>query len=346
MPDGSVEKNIRKKLKYQKTYKLLYLLALSLTLTLTSCYKEHPMKEDAENLSDTTLVDSVALAGRHYGIGYNFIVHKDSLALIAQQPEEHVSQLVTDTIMVRYDQQLAVMDIRMMPQDSIDSVWVQLISEEGVTGWTHESSLLPNVVPTDPISQFIMFFSDSHLIIALCILGVLAVIYFMRIAQRRNVPIVHFRDIPSFYPTLLCLIVACSATFYASLQMFGADQWQHFYFHPSLNPFILPPILAIFIASMWAMLIVGVATVEDVRHHLRFEDAIIYLAGLAGVCGILYVIFSISTLHYIGYPLLILYIWFAIRKYKPLHTNHYICGNCGKRLYNKGKCPHCGAINE
>ena len=191
-----------------------------------------------------------------------------------------------------------------------------------------------------------MFFSDSHLIIALCIIGLLIVVYALRTAQKRQAPIVHFRDIPSFYPTLLCLIVACSATFYASLQMFGADQWQHFYYHPSLNPFAMPPILAIFLASVWGMLVVGVATVEDVRHHLQFEDAVIYLVGLCGVCAVLYIVFSISTLYYIGYPLLVLYIWFAIRKYKPLHTDHYICGNCGKRIYKKGECPYCGAYNE
>ncbi len=326
---------------------IYFLLSLVMMTLLTGCYREKSKAADAPALVDSTLADSsITMQGRHYGVGYNFVVHKDSISLIVQQPEEHVSQLVTDTITVKHDQQLAVMDIRILPQDSIDSVWVQVISEEGSSGWTRESALLPNVVPTDPISQFIMFFSDSHLIIALCIIGLLIVVYALRTAQKRQAPIVHFRDIPSFYPTLLCLIVACSATFYASLQMFGADQWQHFYYHPSLNPFAMPPILAIFLASVWGMLVVGVATVEDVRHHLQFEDAVIYLAGLCGVCAALYIVFSISTLYYIGYPLLVLYVWFAIRKYKPLHTDHYICGNCGKRIYKKGECPYCGAYNE
>lgn len=332
--------------------KLLYIICFIEVIMMASCYQEKPNDsvqegDYAEDSVTVAVTDSIVRDSlRHYGIGYNFIVHNDSIHLIVQQPEEHVSQLVTDTITVKRDQHLAVMDIRVIPQDSIDSVWVQLISDEGISGWTHESALLPNVMPTDPISQFIMFFSDSHLIIALCIICLLIVVYVLRTAQRRQSPIVHFRDIPSFYPTLLCLIVACSATFYASLQMFGADTWQHFYFHPSLNPFILPPILAIFLASVWAMLIVGIATVEDVRHHLRLEDAIIYLAGLAGVCSILYIVFSISTLYYVGYPLLVAYIWFAIKKYKPLHTDHYLCGNCGKRIYKKGKCQYCGAVNE
>ncbi|MBO7052530.1 MAG: zinc ribbon domain-containing protein [Prevotella sp.] len=332
--------------------KLLYILYIIATIaTLTACYQERPAgsEQDAGEPTDsmTATTDSMPTDSlRHYGVGYNFVVRHDSLTLIAQQPEEHVSQLETDSFAIPHDKHLAVMDIHTVPQDSIDSVWVQLISEDGISGWIHESTLLQGVVPTDPISQFIMFFSDSHLLIALGIVTLLIGVYALRTARRRDVPIVHFRDIPSFYPTLLCIIVACSATFYASLQMFGADQWQHFYYHPSLNPFSLPPIIAIFIASVWAMLVIGIATVEDVRHHLRFEDAVIYLAGLCGVCAVLYIIFSISTLYYIGYLLLIAYIWFAIKKYKPFHTNHYLCGACGKRMYHQGKCPHCGAINE
>lgn len=48
--------------------------------------------------------------------------------------------------------------------------------------------------------------------------------------MRKNAKIVHFRDIDSFYPTLLAIIVACSATFYASIQNFVPDVWRHFLF--------------------------------------------------------------------------------------------------------------------
>ena len=49
---------------------------------------------------------------------------------------------------------------------------------------------------------------------------------------------------------------------------------------------------------------------------LPLGEAIIYLVGLAAVCAVLYVVFSITTLSYIGYPLLIAYYYFAIRCYK------------------------------
>lgn len=330
-------------------YKLLLLLFSCLFVSFTSCYNGHQEEEhdalpDASCITDT---DSVSFySAHHYSVGYNFIVRNDSLHLIVQQPEEHVSQLSTDTFSVKHSQHIAVLDIRTVPQDSIDSVWLQMISDAGEIGWIHETELLPAVMPTDPISQFIMFFSDTHLIIALIIVALIVIAYIMRTVNRRNAPLVHLRDIPSFYPTLLCITVACSATFYASLQMFGPETWRHFYYHPTLNPFSLPPILSIFISSVWAMLIIGIAAVEDTRHHLNTEDSILYLSGLVGVCAVLYLIFSISTLYYIGYPLLIAYCWFAIKKYHSIRKCLFICGKCGKRIADKGECPHCGAINE
>lgn len=329
---------------------LFYILILSITSSMiTSCYNgKHPDSialqhtQDSIEISDSTYTYN----SRHYSIGYNFIVHNDSLLLINQQPEEHVSLLVTDTSYIAHDTHVAVVDFRILPQDSIDSVWVQLVSETGETGWIHETELLPNVVPTDPISQIIMLFSDTHVLFALILVALITAAYIMRLVQRRKAPLVHFRDIPSFYPTLLCITVAAAATFYASLQMFGADIWRHYYFHPTLNPFLMPPILSIFICSVWAMLIIGIAAIEDTRHHLTFTDAILYLSGLTGFCAVLYIVFSISTLYYIGYPLLVAYCWFAITRYLRYFSHPYVCGNCGKRIRKKIQCPHCGAINE
>jgi hypothetical protein len=108
----------------------------------------------------------------------------------------------------------------------------------------------------------------------------------------------------------------------------------------------MPPILALFIISVWAMLIVGIAVVEDTRHLLPLEDALIYLLGLAGVCAVLYIVFSISTLYFVGYPLLVAYCYYAITTYQRHPHQQFMCGNCGKRLTAKGKCPYCGAIND
>lgn len=326
---------------------ILSVVLLNMLMLLSSCYRNNADNHDIIVSDSTSTNDSTSFYyTHHYSIGYNFVVHGDSLLLISQQPEEYVSQLTTDTFSVKHNIQIAVSDIRTIPQDSIDSIWVQVIAENGKIGWTHETEMLKNVVPTDPISQFIMLFSDTHLIFALIIITLIAAAYIVRTVQKRNAPLVHYRDIPSFYPTLLCITVACSATLYASLQMFGADTWQNFYFHPSLNPFSMPLILGIFISSVWAILIIGIATVEDTRHYLSFEDLVLYLSGLCGVCAVLYIVFSISTLYYIGYPLLILYCYFAFSRYRHYTRTNLICGNCGKNIKKRGTCPHCGAINE
>ncbi len=325
------------------------LLFLNMSASLSACYKNNNLQSTNSTVGNDSVQISDALTfyqTHHYGIGYNFIVKTDSLLLISQQPEEYVSQLVTDTFVVKHNQQVAVSDIRIIPQDSIDSVWVQIITDNGNIGWNHESEMLSKVMPTDPISQFIMFFSDTHFIIALIILTIIIAAYLVRIIQKRKAPIIHFRDIPSFYPTLLCITVAYAATLYASLQMFDPDTWQYFYYHPSLNPFSLPKILGVFILSVWVMLIIGIAAIEDIRHHLSFNDMALYIAGLCGACAILYIVFSISTLYYIGYPLLLIYTWFAIAIYRKNSQKKYICGKCGKRIESLGRCPYCNTINE
>ena len=43
-------------------------------------------------------------------------------------------------------------------------------------------------------------------------------------------------------------------------------------------------------------------------------EAILYLGGLAAICAVDYVVFSITTLYYLGYPLLIAYYVFALRR--------------------------------
>lgn len=323
-----------------------YIIITILTL-LTSCYGEPP--KGNVSAVDSTLtqqqLDSISFfSKRHYTEGFNFVVYEDSITLLMQQPEELVSQFEIDTFDVFKDHEIVVGDFRIIPQDSIDSVWVQVATDEGAFGWIHESDLLKGVVPVDPISRFIMYFSDSHILIALVMLFLIGMVYTMRLINKRNIPIVHLRDIPTFYPTLLCLIVATSATFYASLQLFAAESWQNFYFHPTLNPLKVPLILSIFISSVWLMLIVVLATIDETLRQLRFVDAVIYLCGLCCVCAVLYVIFSISTLYYVGYPLLVAYYYYALRQYFK-SRNRYICGHCGHHMRNAGKCPKCGTNN-
>jgi len=291
-------------------------LLLLTVLLFASCYHRRPAASEAlVSYSDRQLDSLSFYTSHHYTDNFNFVVRADSLRLLRQQPEELLNDMPTDSFTVGKGSLLVVADIRTLPTDSIDSVWVQLATEDMSFGWTHEKSLLPAVDPDDPISQFISVFSDVHLLIFLVIITLIAALYVIRKVSRHNVKMVHLNDIPSFYPTALLIIVAVSATLYATLQHFAPEMWRHFYFHPTLNPFGVPPLLGIFLASVWAMLIVGLAATDEVRHLLPPSEAVLYLLGLLAAGALLYLIFSVTTLYYIGYLLLVAYVFLAVKVY-------------------------------
>ena len=323
------------------------MLLFLLVLLCSSCYHQNT-KNINENLLDSVGQNDSShfKATHHYSSNYNFVVKADSLVLSKQQPEETLSHLQEDSLVVYKNDHLVVADIRIMSADSIDSVWVQVARDQQTFDWIHESKLLPNVVPDDPISLFISIFSDIHLLVFLVIIVLISVYYIMRKLLSASLPIVHLRDINSIYPTLLVLLVATSATFYASIQLFAPQVWHHFYFHPTLNPFSVPLPLNLFLLSVWAILLIGLAAIDDVRHLLPLGDAVLYLCGLAAVCAVNYIIFSVSTLYYIGYPLLIVYVYWAIKRYIKMPRIKFVCGNCGMPLEKSRRCKHCGALNE
>lgn len=294
-------------------------MLLGILLMLSSCYHRHNSHQQHAAMveySDRQL-DSISFSTtHHYTNKYNFLVFKDSLELMRQQPEEYISGLKVDTFAVKKNHLLVVTDIRMVPQDSIDSVWVQLATENNDFGWVRESKLLRRVVPDDPISEFIMTFSNVHLLIFLVVIVVITMAYLVRKVFHSNGKIVHFNDIDSPYPVTLVLLVSVSAAFYGWIQSFEPEMWRHFYFHPSLNPFAVPHLLGVFLALVWAVLIVALACVDEVYHRLTFGEGLLYLGGLAGVCALDYIIFSVLSLYYIGYVLLIAYIYFAIKAYR------------------------------
>ncbi len=294
---------------------MTFMLLAAIATLFAGCYGNHHDGRLPSVSADVEADSTCFYETHHYGQNFNFVVKVDSLMLVRQQPVEILSRMHTDTITVYRGDHVAVAEIRVLPADSIDSVWVQIARDQETFGWLHESSLLPSVVPDDPISQFISTFSDVYLLIFLIVISVISVAYLMRTIFKRNARIVHFNDIPTFYPTALALTVAAAAVLYSSIRMFAQDTWQHFYFNPTLNPFIVPPALGIFLVSVWAMLIIGLATVDVVRGILPTGEALLYLCGLAGVCALNYIIFSITTLYYVGYPLFIAYAAFAVYVY-------------------------------
>lgn len=303
--------------------KYLFFYLFAFLLSLTSCYRERTPSRF--QMKDTVVVDdsltklqqdSITFARtHHYSENFNFVVRTDSMTLLRQEPEEWINGMLTDSFAVKRGASAAVADIRILSNDPVDSVWVQLATEDYTFGWIHESEMLKKVDPDDPISQFISTFSDVHLLIFLGIFALIIIAYLLRKQLKRNNKIVHLNDIPSPYPMALAVNVAMSAAFYASIQMFAPEMWREFYFHPSLNPFSQPLFMGLFLGSVWLMLILAIASIDEALRCLRVEEAIAYLLNLGAVCALCYIVFSISTLYYIGYPLLVLYIWWALKKF-------------------------------
>ena len=323
------------------------LLALVLTVLMAAaCYYPTPPPDDGWTVGDGSLDTTAFVRHHHYGPNFNFKVTADTLSLAPCRPGTARLDSWADTAVVRRGDKIVVADIALVPSDTTDSVWLKLARDQTTMGWTSERRLAEAAVPDDPISQFIHTFSGSRTRLALCIVGLMAAFFLVQAARRRHLHVVHFNDIDSFYPTLLCLTVSGAATLYGSLQHFVPETWVEFYYHPTLNPFGLPLVMSVFVVSVWLMGITALAVLDDVRRRLDWADIPAYVAGLAGVCMVLYLFFSLSTPYYVGYPCLVAYWAFAIRSYARRRTPRYVCGHCGAPLPRLGRCPHCGALNQ
>ncbi len=322
-----------------------YLFLAVSAILMTGCYQTESETPDGWIPTEEQL-DSISFyTTHHYSQNYNFVVEADSLELLQQQSIELGNEVSLPPVMVYKDDRLVVADIVMLPSDPVDSVWVQVARDEETIGWIHESDMLMSVAPDNLISRFIDSFSDTHLLIMLSIVVLSLALFVVNSLYRYNAKIVHFRDINSFYPTLLALLVSASAVFYSTIQLVDPESWRHFYYHPTLNPFSVPFHLGMFLSSVWAILIIGIATLDDIHRKLPAGQGLMYFLGLAAVCSVDYVVFSVSTLYFIGYPLLVAYIIFALWSYFMYSSSRYICGNCGHPLQEKGICPHCGVRN-
>ena len=130
-------------------FKVVVLLFL---LMLSGCY-DRKGRGEADVMRAEEVLDSADMARRqdsilfarkhHYSENFNFVVKADTLYLMRSQPEEAVSMMPIDTFPVNRHDHLVVADIRIMPNDSIDSVWVQVARDQMTFGWAHESELLP-----------------------------------------------------------------------------------------------------------------------------------------------------------------------------------------------------------
>ena len=297
-------------------------------------------------------VDSVVFRlTHHYGPNFNFELKADSMILVPREGD-----LIQDTCVVRNKDLLVVAQIkRIEASDSTleDTFLIKVAHDQTTMGWVTESELLENAVPDDPISQLIDFMTGSRAIWMSSLLGFGVIAFFFRKMRKQQMTIgfselkvVDLIEMDSFYPPLLLILVACVAALYASVQNFVPEFWQEYYFHPTMNPLLLPPIMAVLVTLVWLTLIVIVAVVIEVYNNFYSFRGIIYLFEIAGLCMLVYLLISWTILIYVGYLLLPILIAYLIYYYFKYIRCTMTCGHCGRKIREKGICKHCGAINE
>lgn len=323
---------------------LAWVCAALAALFLAGCTYQRP---EADLSWDYTPLqrDSVEFSiTHHYSENYNFLVTGDSMRLLPASPADLIASLA-DTVWVYPGDRVVVADILRMPSGTADSVWVKVARDQLTIGWTTEAELLRNVVPEDPISHFIHLFGNRRVVVLCCVAVIAIAFALMRVVRRKKARVVHFNDIDSIYPTLLCVDVALIAVVYASVQHFVPQTWQEFYFHPTLNPFAVPPVMALLITAFWAMVILALAAIDDAGHKMGWSGSAAYLLYLLGMVMVVYLVFAATTIVYIGYVLFVAYVVFAFVRYARRRMYRYVCGKCGHGLRHKGTCPFCGARN-
>ena len=194
-------------------------------LTLVGCHDTRPRML---GFSGGDGVDSVAFARtHHYWKNYNFLT-TDSIRLSASDPSGVLGAYGSDSVQLGASDAIVVANIANVPTDSIDSTWVMVARDAETMGWVRESDLLPNVVPDQFITRFIHAFSlgRTWVVLSFAVLA-LGFLVFQNF-RRGRLQMVHYNDIKSFYPTLLCLVVSSSAVLYGALQQFAPELWQEF----------------------------------------------------------------------------------------------------------------------
>ena len=285
------------------------LFLLFAVCAMVSCHRDRPQ---CTEFWHTSGIDSVAFRQQHhFWKNFNFVA-TDSIPLEASLPGEVASIFVPDSAILETDDQVVVTDIAIVPADVEDSVWVMVARDQMTMGWVHEQTLLERAVPDNGVSRFIHHFSDSRILLFLSCLCLAFILFIVQRFRREHFLIVHFNDIRSFYPTLLCLCMSGLAAFYGSIQNFQPEVWKEFFFYPTLNPFGQPRVIMLFLIGVWALLVIFIAVVDDIRKQPDVVNGVSYMISLCGVCMSLYLFFSVSVQYYIGYPLLLLYWAFSL----------------------------------
>ena len=254
----------------------------------------------------------------HYSENFNFIVQSDSIMLVTREGEA-----VADTCYVRQGELIAVAAI----SNQLDTIWVKVAHNQDTMGWIAEGDLLKNTSPDDPISEILYTLSGSRGIWMSFFAAVGLSAFFIRRGKKNNLQLTRLEQMRSPYPLLFLAIISLLAAIYASVQNFVPEYWQEFYFHPTLNPLVLPPIMSLLVILVWLLIITFLAVCDELYHNFELLPGAMYLFELLGIGMIAYLLISWTTFIYIGYlilPLLLYSFYYIYKKSNIKYENNEI----------------------
>lgn len=317
---------------------LISLVLLTLSISLAGCGHSQSSSSDSTFLA-TDSVDSLPLAQltavqrdslefrlrHHYGEGFNFRVVADSLPLLPNL-ETVSSQVLTDVTnwgdtVLRGDLLVVAEVARKESADSLapDTFWIKVAHDQLTQGWVEESQLLQSVVPDDSISQLLhsLTYSRGIWMSLLVLMGLLGFVIYRRVSVNHDwLSLLRHSD--SWYAPLLISLVVLLAVTYASVQLWVPEFWQEYYFHPTLNPLLLPGVMCWMMVVVWLIIITFIALLIEVYHRYYFLQGLAYVVEVLGMAMVAYLFVSWAAQIYIGYllaPVLIVLSWgFFLRR--------------------------------
>lgn len=272
--------------------------------TTTAAYLSDTISDSILLMPSTHQADSLLFRlTHHYSENFNFLVKADSLTLVPREGD-----MMHDTCKVYHGDVIVVAAIKPLAGGDIDSIWVKVASNQHTMGWILEQELLQGTTPDDPISEMLDALTGSRAIwmTSIILIGIIAIAFSKRKNLRKSLLPSFFNEMDSPYPSFFLILTTIIAALYASIQNFVPEFWQEYYFHPTLNPLVLPPLMATLVFMAWLLIITLIAVIDEIYHHFYFMAGITYLAKLLGLAMMVYLFVSWTTIIYIGYAILLI----------------------------------------
>lgn len=332
---------------FMRTNKLKpFWVVIAAATTLFGCsYATHRHADDWGMTADERNASAFRVS-HHYGENSNFQVVGDSLLLRVSPPLSNAVENESEQrgFMVYHGDLLVVADVAMVRNSMDDSVWVEVARDQQTIGWVGERCLLQNVVPDAPLSQFIYWYRGNIpwvLCSLLLVVGAFVVLHFVR----KDVALAPFDWAGSVYPALFFVFSAGAGIIRATIAEFRPDDWAEFYFNVSINPFGLPFLTGLFVAMVWSIVLLAVASADVVFHRYSIGETFVFMLSLLAVSFLSFVAFTFSEWFAAAVPCFVaLVFWTFMRCFRS--RNRYACGRCGSPMNHGGRCQRCGAINQ